>query len=76
MKQETTRFTLDIPNDQHTMFKIQAAKKGITMKEYFIESALKNMNTEPRYATDEEFKRVMEKVLTEHADMFKRLADK
>lgn len=76
MKQEMRRFTLDLPCNQHSMFKIAATQKGITMREYFIESALKNMSNEPRYATDEEFKRVMDKVLTEHADMFKRLADK
>jgi hypothetical protein len=76
MKQEMRRFTLDLPSNQHSMFKIVAAQKGITMREYFIESALKNMQNTPRYATDEEFKRVMDKVLTEHDEMFKRLADK
>lgn len=37
-----SRLTIDIPNEMHVFFKMLSAELGISMKQYFIESALKN----------------------------------
>ena len=37
-----SRLTIDMPSNMHVFFKMLSAELGISMKQYFIEAALKN----------------------------------
>lgn len=71
------RFTIDFPAEQHAYLKMVAAKKGITMKEYVIESLSKNCEKEDFIdLRQNKFKSALAKVLEEDHEILKRLSDK
>lgn len=76
MNQEVRRFTVDLPIDQHLCVKMIAAQEGLTMKEFIIESLNEKIQSHKALERENKFEKAMNKVLTDHDAMFKRLADK
>lgn len=78
-KEDTVRLTIDFPAEQHAYLKMLAAKKGISMRQYVIESVCENVeNDEAKYIdlSENKFKKAMGKVISENDDVLRRLADK
>lgn len=76
---KTVRLTIDFPAEQHAYLKMVAARKGISMREYVIESLSKNAELEEAKHTnlsDNKFKKLLKKTADEHDDVLKRLSDK
>ncbi len=76
---KTVRLTIDFPAEQHAYLKMLAAKKGVSMREYVIESLCKNAEIEEVKHVDmkdNKFKKLLKNVADEHDDVLKRLADK
>ena len=77
--EKTVRLTIDFPAEQHAYLKMIAAKKGISMREYVIESLSKNAEIEEVKHMDlneNKFKKILKTVADENDDVLKRLADK
>ncbi len=73
------RLTIDFPAEQHAYLKMLAAKKGISMREYVIESLCKNAEIEGVKRTnlsENKFKKILKSVADENDDVLRRLADK
>lgn len=78
-KEDTVRFTVDFPAEQHAYLKMLAAKKGISMRQYVIESLCENVEKQEAKHIDlseNKFKKVLKKVISENDDVLRRLADK
>jgi len=76
---KTVRLTIDFPAEQHAYLKMIAAKKGISMREYVIESLSKSVEIEDVKHTDlneNKFKKILKKVADENDDVLRRLSDK
>lgn len=76
---KTVRLTIDFPVEQHAYLKMIAAKKGISMREYVIESLSKSVEIEEVKHTDlneNKFKKILKKVADENDDVLRRLSDK
>lgn len=75
---ETVRLTVDFPAEQHAYLKMLAAKKGMSMRQYVIESLCKNVDQEAKSIdlSENKFKSLLGKVLEEYDDVLRRLADK
>ena len=76
---KTVRLTIDFPVEQHAYLKMIAAKKGVSMREYVIESLSKNVEMEQIKHADlneNKFKKILKKVADENDDVLRRLADK
>jgi hypothetical protein len=75
---KTVRLTIDFPAEQHAYLKMLAAKKGISMREYVIESLSKSVEIEEvKHADlkDNKFKKSLKKVLDENDDVLRRLSE-
>jgi predicted KAP-like P-loop ATPase len=72
MKHQTVRLTIDFPIEQHTYLKMVAAKKGISMRQYVIESL--SEQKEDVDIGDNKFKKAMTKIISENDDTLRRLA--
>lgn len=77
-KQETVRLTIDFPADQHTYIKMLAAKEGISLRQFVIEHlpGLEKNKKKHKDIEKNEFDRLLKELLTEKADVLKRLAKK
>lgn len=77
-KEETVRLTIDFPVEQHAYLKMIAAKRGISMRQYVIESLCGNVEQEARHIdlSENKFKKALKKVINENDDVLRRLADK
>ena len=78
-KEETVRLTIDFPAEQHVYLKMLAAKRGVSMRQYVIESLCENIEKQEAKHIDlseNKFKKVLNKVISENDDVLKRLADK
>lgn len=78
-KEETVRLTIDFPIEQHAYLKMLAAKRGISMRQYVIESLCKNIEKQEAKHIDlseNKFKKALNKVISENDDVLRRLADK
>ena len=76
---KTVRLTIDFPAEQHAYLKMIAAKKGISMREYVIESLSKSVEIEEVKHTElseNKFKKILKKVADENDDVLRRLSDK
>lgn len=75
---DIVRFTLDIPAEQHAYLKMLAAKKGISMREYVLESLSKSVESEVENVDlrENKFKKILKNVIAENDDVLRRLADK
>lgn len=72
-KSETVRLTIDLSIRQHKHLKMLAAEKGVSMRQYVIESVCKKVEQE---ASDAEFQKAKKKIFKENSEILKRLADK
>jgi len=78
-KKETVRLTIDFPADQHAYLKMLAAKQGVSMRQYVIESLCENIEKQEAKSIDlseNKFKKAANKVISENDDVLRRLADK
>jgi uncharacterized protein (DUF1778 family) len=78
-KEETVRLTIDFPAEQHAYLKMLAAKRGVSMRQYVIESLCENIEKqEAKYIdlSENKFKKALNKVISENDDVLRRLADK
>ena len=76
-QQDIIRFTLDIPAEQHAYLKMLAARRGISMREYVLESLSNRVETEENInLRQNKFKKILKNVLEENDDVLRRLADK
>lgn len=78
-KEDTVRFTVDFPTEQHAYLKMLAAKKGVSMRQYVIESLCEKVEQKEAKHIDlseNKFKKALKKVITENDDVLRRLAKK
>jgi uncharacterized protein (DUF1778 family) len=78
-KEETVRLTIDFPAEQHAYLKMLAAKRGVSMRQYVIESLCENIEKQEAKHIDlseNKFKKALNKVISENDDALRRLADK
>jgi hypothetical protein len=78
-KEETVRLTIDFPAEQHAYLKMLAAKRGVSMRQYVIESLCENIEKQEAKHIDlseNKFKKALNKVISENDDVLRRLADK
>lgn len=78
-KKNTVRLTIDFPAEQHAYLKMLAAKRGVSMRQYVIESLCENVEKQEAKHIDlseNKFKKALNKVVSENDDVLKRLADK
>jgi uncharacterized protein (DUF1778 family) len=76
-KEHTVRLTIDFPTEQHAYLKMLAAKKGMSMRQYVIESLCKNIEKQEHIDLNEnKFKKISSKVIKDNDAILKRLADK
>lgn len=78
-KEHTVRLTIDFPAEQHVYLKMLAAKKGMSMRKYVIESLCENVEKEEAKhinLSENKFKKALKKVINENDDVLKRLANK
>jgi uncharacterized protein (DUF1778 family) len=76
---DTVRLTIDFPAEQHAYLKMLAAKKGMSMRQYVIESLCNSAEVEEVKHTDlskNKFKKLLKEVVDENEDVLRRLADK
>lgn len=72
------KFSMDIADDIHTTIKVACAQSNITMRDYFLGLAAKDLNLQQANGNsrDEEFKIALNKAISENRDAIRRLADK
>lgn len=77
-RKDTVRLTIDFPAEQHAYLKIIAAKNGISMRQYVIESLSESVEQEVKHLHigENKFKKALAKVIKENDDVLRRLADK
>ena len=78
-KQDTVRLTIDFPAEQHAYLKMLAAKRGVSMRQYVIESLCDNVEKQEAKDIDlseNKFKKALNKVIGENDEILRRLADK
>ena len=77
-RDNTVRFTVDLPEEQHTWLKMMAAKAGKSLKQFVIEhlpSPYTGDGTEPTIKK-EKFDTLLEGILTDYKSSLKSLADR
>lgn len=78
-KEDTVRLTIDFPAEQHAYLKMLAAKRGVSMRQYVIESLCENIEKQEAKHIDlseNKFKKALNKIISENDDVLRRLADK
>lgn len=77
-KENTVRLTIDFPAEQHAYLKMLAAKRGVSMRRYVIESLCENVEQEAKHInlSENKFKKALNKVIEENDDVLRRLASK
>lgn len=77
-KENTVRLTIDFPAEQHAYLKMLAARRGISMRQYVIESLCENVEQEAKHIdlSQNKFKKSLDKVIKENDDVLRRLASK
>lgn len=78
-KEETVRLTIDFPAEQHAYLKMLAAKKGVSMRQYVIESLCEKVEKQEAKhinLSENKFKKTLRKVISENDDVLSRLANK
>lgn len=71
-----TRVSVDFPCEVHIFLKMFCAKKGISIRQYIIDTVLKSMQVESDEVDDETFKNAADKLMKEKSALWKRLADR
>jgi hypothetical protein len=77
-KENTVRFTVDIPEQQHRLIKMLAAKEGKSVKQFVIEHLPSPYTGEgkEKEIKKEKFSALLEGILTEYKNELKDLADR
>ncbi|HSX03605.1 MAG TPA: hypothetical protein VLG76_02625 [Rhabdochlamydiaceae bacterium] len=75
---DTVRLTIDFPAEQHAYLKTLAAQKGISMKQYVLESLSANVELKKgqKKIGKNKFKVLLDEIIKEDNDVLRRLADK
>lgn len=79
MNQNSIRYSLDMPQDMHMHLKMKATQKGISMREYILESLACKENIENMVEVDmdkETFKKAFEKVRKDYKQLAKNLSQR
>lgn len=75
MRHQTARLSVDLPLEQHTHLKMQAAKRGLTMREYILTAlAHEEEHDEDNEISPESFKKGLEKLRKEKYQLAKNLS--
>ena len=73
---KTTRVSIDFPYEGHVLLKMFCAKKGISIRQYIIDTVLKSMGDSLNEVDDKTFKKEADKLLKEKSALWRRLANK
>jgi len=76
-KHEIVRLSLDIPAEQHTHLKMRATQKGVSMREYILESLAAREACEEESSMDVDnatFRKALKKILKERYQLAKNLS--
>ena len=73
---KTTRISVDFPYEGHIFLKMFCAKKGISIRQYILDTVLKSMQGESDEIDDDAFKKAANKLMKEKSALWKRLADR
>lgn len=80
MKHNIVRLSLDMPVEQHIHLKMMAAKKGISMREFILETlAFKETEIEKdqiEVLDNESFRKGLKKVMKDRHQLIKNLSDR
>lgn len=74
--QKTKRVSIDFPSEGHVFLKMYCAKKGISIRQYIVDTVLKSMQSESDEIDDDTFKKAADKLMKEKSVLWKRLADR
>lgn len=73
----TTRFTFDCPTDLHSIAKMKAASLKKSLKEYLVALVIKDISASPPKLIDKKsFKKEIDRILKDDAELMKKLADR
>lgn len=77
MHKDTVRLTFDFPSNLHTFLKIAAAKEGISMRAYILDSLIQKMEHEDKVDLDKEtFRKELAKLKKTDAKLMNHLSDR
>lgn len=71
-----TRVSVDFPHEGHIFLKMYCAKKGISIRQYIVDTVLKSMPVESDEIDDEAFKKAADKLMKDKSALWKNLADR
>lgn len=71
-----TRVSIDFPHEWHVFLKMFCAKKGISIRQYILDTVLESMREESDEIDDDTFKKAADKLMQEKSALWKRLADR
>lgn len=73
---KATRVSVDFPHELHVFLKMFCAKKGISIRQYIIDTVLESMQEESDEVDDITFKKAADKLMKDKSALWKRLADR
>ncbi len=74
---DVIRFTFDCPSDLHTIAKMKASALKQSMKDYLIGLLVKDAGENlPKFLDNKAFKKELNKILKDDAELMKKLADR
>lgn len=77
MRKDTVRLTFDFPSNLHTFLKIAAAKEGISMRAYIVDSLIQKMEHEDTVELDKDtFHKELVNLKKKDAKLMKDLSNK
>ncbi len=75
-KDKTTRVSIDFPDEAHIFLKMYCAEKGISIRQYIVQTVLKSMRGELDEVDDDMFKKAADKLMRDKSTLWKKLADR
>lgn len=77
MRKDTVRLTFDFPSHLHKHLKVAAAKEGVSMRSYIIDSLMYKMDHEDKIDLDQvSFRKELAKMTKKDSKLMKDLSDK
>ena len=76
--QKMIRYTMELTVQDHMTLKLMALKKGISMRDVFLEAVglKQQISSNNKYASEEDFEAALKSVEKEYTEMAKRLAQR
>ncbi|ADI37380.1 putative uncharacterized protein [Waddlia chondrophila 2032/99] len=75
MRKDTVRLTFDFPSNLHTFLKMAAAKEGVSMRAYIVDSLMHKMDHEDKVDLDKDaFRKELAKMTKKDAKLMKDLS--